>query len=164
MTICKVVLSLLTCACCLTAAAQQKLTDLVREANVEWMMGKWEAANGENVSLSWTWELNKSVAVLSGKMGDVEFKGYTAVDPVSGEIKYAGFDSQGSVTTGNWQPSGDEVVLFAESHSAERGATKMAIVFTGSASDGLTVRIHEVSGSGGMVSPARTTTKFKKQK
>jgi hypothetical protein len=146
--------------------AQQSLADLVTEAKADWMFGAWEAQtdNGDSVRLNVSWDLEKHVVVLHVKVGDVESKGYTALDPASREARYSSFDNRGSVGKGSWGMESDELVLRTESQSPEQGARKAAFVFTGSASEGLQVRMHPINESGGLVTPARMTLKFKKQK
>jgi hypothetical protein len=138
----------------LGAQAQQSLADLVTEAKADWMFGAWEAQtdNGDSVRLNVSWDLEKHVVVLHVKVGDVESKGYTALDPASREARYSSFDNRGSVGKGSWGMESDEL------------ARKAAFVFTGSASEGLQVRMHPINESGGLVTPARMTLKFKKQK
>jgi hypothetical protein len=150
----------------LATQAQQSLADLVTEAKADWMFGAWEAQtdNGDSVRLNVSWDLEKHVVVLHVKMGDVESKGYTTLDPASREARYFSFDNRGSVGKGSWGMESEELVLRTESQSSERGPRKVAFVFTGSASEGLQVRMQAINESGGLVTPARMTLKFKKQK
>lgn len=148
-----------------TGRAQTTLEDMVSQGNAEWMLGKWEgpADDGTTVMLNFSWDLNKRVVVLHGKVGDMEFKGFSALEPGSSEVKYTGFDNRGSVSRGTWGMEGEELTLRLESKTDE-GTRKMATVFTGSASQGLEVRLHGVTEFGSLVSPARITLKLKKQK
>lgn len=157
-------IGLAACSLWFGAQAQQNLADMVSQADAEWMFGKWQASSdsGDTVALECSWDLDKHVVVLHGKMPDSEFKGYSALEPDSREVKYIGFDNRGTVTKGAWGMESGELTLRIESQSAERTA-KMAAVFTGSVSDGLEVRIHRVDDSGSIVSPARMTVKFKKK-
>ena len=159
-------MALLACTTWVNAQAQQQLADLVSEAKAEWMLGKWEAQtdNGSTLVLGIAWDLDKHVVVFHGKGTDMEFKGYSALEPGSGEVKYTGFDNRGVITKGVWGMEADELVLRVESQTPDRGSRKMAVVFTGNATEGLQVRLHQLNDSGGLVSPARTTYKFKKQK
>jgi hypothetical protein len=157
---------LLACLASLGAQAQQSLSELVTEARADWMFGSWEAQtdNGDTVRLNVTWDLDKHVVVLHVKTTDMESKGYTALDAASREAKYVSFDNRGSVGKGTWGMESSELVLRTESQNPERGPWKVAFVFTGSATEGLQVRMHPLNESGGLVSPARMTLKFKKQK
>jgi hypothetical protein len=150
----------------LNAQAQQKLADLVSEARAEWMFGKWEAStdDGTTVQLTVSWDLEKNVAILHGKYENVEFKGYSAVDPNSSEVKYVGFDNRGVVSKGSWGMENEELVLRYESTTWERGSFKMGAVFTGNPTDGLRLRLYRVDGSGYLASNPELTLKFKKAK
>lgn len=159
-------LGLVACTAWMAAHAQQSLADLVSEANADWMLGKWEAQtnDGNTVTLAFSWDLNKHVVVQQGKIGDMEFKGYTALDPNTSEPKYVGFDSRGSVSKGTWGVESGELTLRLEGQSRERGSYKMAVVYGGNATAGLKLRIHQVDQWGGLVSPESTALTFKKQK
>jgi hypothetical protein len=159
-------IGLLTLVAWVGAQAQTNLEDMVNQGDAAWMLGKWEGPSddGTSVTLTFSWDLNKNVVVLHGKVGsEMEFKGFSAIEPGSGEVKYTGFDNRGTVTRGAWGMENGELTLRLESKTAE-GSRKMAAVFTGSASQGLEVRLHGVSDSGDLASPARTTLKLKKQK
>ena len=148
------------------AQAQPKLADLVDEAKADWMLGKWEAAtdSGGTVTLEFSWDLDKHVIVLHCKTPDMEFKGYSVLDPAgANEVKYFGFDNRGALSKGNWALEGSDLVLRVESQTSER-TVKMGAVFGGSASEGLQLRLHGIDSSGGLAQPARLALKFKKQK
>ena len=156
----------LACLASLSAQAQQSLAELVTEAKADWMFGQWEAQtdNGDTVRLNVSWDLDKHVVVLHVQAGEMNSKSYTVLDPASREARYVSFDNRGSVGKGTWGMESEELVLRTESQSSERGPWKVAFVFTGNASEGLQVRMHPINESGGLVTPARMTLKFKKQK
>jgi len=158
-------LGLLVGMTCMGAYAQETLSDLVAEANAGWMLGKWEAQiDSGKVTLEFSWDLDKHVIVLHGKTPDMEFKGYSARDPGSTmDVNYYGFDNRGTVTKGAWTLEGEDLVLKIESRSSER-TVKMGAAFSGSASQGLTVRLHGVDSWGNLVTPARTELKLQKVK
>ncbi len=158
-------IGVLACIASLGALAQQSLSDLVYDSRADWMFTKWEAQDdqGRTVGLEVSWDLDKKVVVLHVKMGTYEIKGYTYRDPDVMEPKYFGFDTQGTVSRGNWALDGDDLVLRLENKKLDGTIEKVAAVFGGSAADGLTVRIHGIESWGGLVQPARSTTKFKKK-
>ncbi len=159
-------IGLLACLVSFSAHAQRSLESLVTEAGAEWMFGQWQASsdNGDSVTLNVSWDLDKHVAILHVKSTDMESKGYTVKDPKSEEIKYLSFDNRGSVGKGSWAMESGELVLRVESESADRGPWKAGFIFSGSASEGLKVSMHNVDSSGDLEKPARRTFKFKKQK
>ena len=129
------------------------------------MFGQWQAQseNGDPVSLNVSWDLDKHVVILYVKVGDIESKGYTVMEPKAELPKYYSFDNRGSVGKGSWNMESGDLVLRVESESPDRGPRKTAFVFTGSASTGLQVRMHTVESSGDLATPARMTFKFKKK-
>ena len=147
------------------AYAQQTLSDLVEQANAGWMLGKWEAQiDSGTVTLEFSWDLDKQVVVLHGKTPDMEFKGYSARDPMSAtDVNYYGFDNRGAVTKGAWTLEGEDLVLRIENRTSER-TTKMGVTFSGSANQGLILGLHGIDSSGNLVTPARVERKFKKVK
>jgi len=156
---------LLACLLTLSAQGQKSLESLVSEAGTEWMFGQWQAQtdSGDTVSLNFSWDLDKHVIVLHVKAGDMESKGYTVVEPKSEQPKYYSFDTKGEVGKGSWNQENGELVLRVESEGPDRGPRKMGFVFTGSASTGLQVRMHEIESSGELSTSPRATFKFKKK-
>ncbi len=157
-------LGLLVCATCTGLQAQQKLVDLVSEANAEWMFGKWETqTDSGSVTLDVSWDLAKHVVVLHVKTPDMELKGYSALDPTSTmDVSFYGFDDRGTISKGKWALEDGKLVLRIESQTAER-TVKMAAVFAGNSTDGLLVSLHGVDQYGSLA-PARSEVRFKKVK
>ncbi len=155
------------CACLLSfsAQAQRSLESLVNEANAEWMFGNWQAQtdNGDTLTLNISWDLEKHVVMLHVKANDMESKGYTVLEPKAEMPKYYAFDNRGSVSKGSWNMENGDLVLRVESEVPDRGPRKSAFVFSGSASTGLQVAMHDVDSSGELATSARMTLKFKKQ-
>ena len=147
-----------------TAAAQVSLESLVSEAKADWMFAKWQAEteNGDKVTLNVSWDLDKHVVMLHVKLGDMESKGYTVLEPKADLPKYYSFDNRGSVGKGSWNLENGDLVLRVESET-DRGPRKTAFVFNGTSSSGLQVSMHNVDSSGDLATPARMTLKFKKQ-
>ncbi len=147
------------------AAAQMSLPEMVSQAKADWMFGRWEASteSGQTVSLNVSWDLDKHAVTFHVKAPDVEAKSFSVKDPSGEEVKYFAFDSRGSITKGTWALEGDELVLRTETQIPDRGTEKAAVVFGGSASEGLKVRMHSLDTSGDMVTPPRFSLKMKKQ-
>jgi hypothetical protein len=147
-----------------SACAQNSLESLVSDARAEWMFTKWQAEteNGDKVTLNVSWDLEKHVAVLHVKVGDMESKGYTVLEPKAELPKYYSFDNRGIVGKGSWNMENGDLVLRVESET-DRGPRKTAFIFSGTSSTGLQVSMHTVESSGDLTTPARMTLKFKKQ-
>ena len=161
-----IAVGLFACMVAFTTQAQRSLDSLVSEAGAEWMFGQWQAQsdNGDTVTLTVSWDLEKHVVLLHVKASDMESKGYTVIEPKSEMPKYYSFDNKGSVGKGSWAMEGSDLVLRVESESSSRGPWKVGFIFGGSASEGLKVSMHSIESSGDLATPARTTFKFKKAK
>jgi hypothetical protein len=159
----QLILAIAACLITWTSQAQQTLVDLVQEANAGWMLGSWKATtdDGGTFALNLSWDLDKHVVVLQGKGDEVEFKGYSALEPGTDQVSYVGFDNHGAVSKGKWGMEDNELVLRVESRS-ERGTWKMAAVFTSAPGGGLNLRLHRLDDWGNLVSPEQTLLRFKK--
>ena len=147
-----------------TARAQQTLADMVTEANSGWMMGKWQAEtdSGGRVTLAFSWELNQKVIVLHVKTDDLEAKGYSVLEPGASQVSYFGIDDRGAVSRGSWNLEDGELVLRLDIKRSETENIKVALVFTGAATEGLRMRMHGIEG-GSLAQPERLALRFKKQ-
>ncbi len=150
----------------LTASAQQSLADLVSEAQAEWMFGSWEGwtDNGDKMTHSFGWELDKKVVVMKGKIGEMAYLGVTSMDPKTGEPKYAGYDNQGGVSKGTWADESGDLALTVESTSPTEGTRKFAVVFGKTSGGGLEFRMHGVDEWGYLNYPAMGSIEMKKAK
>jgi len=160
-----VAIGMLACMVSFTAQAQRSLENLVSEAKAEWMFGQWQGTGekGESSTLNISWDLEKHVVLLHLKMRGVESKGYTVMEPKSEMPKFYSFDKDGTISKGDWAMEGTDLVLRVAAESATLGSWKQSFVFTGSASEGLTVNLHGIDSSGNL-SATKETLKFKKQK
>lgn len=152
-------------ACMFTFSARaQSLENLVSDASAEWMFGKWQAQteNGDSITLTISWDLDKKVVMLHVKGGDMESKGYTVIEPNVEMPKYYSFDNRGLVGKGSWNMEDEKLTLRVTTEVPDRGARKAAFVFGGSSGSGLQVEMFTVSSSGDLETPARMTLKFKK--
>jgi len=147
-----------------SACAQASLESLVSDAKADWMFAKWQAEtdNGDKVTLNVSWDLEKHLAVLHVKIGDMESKGYTVLEPRDEMPKYYSFDNRGAVGKGSWNMENGDLVLRVESDT-DRGPRKTAFVFTGTSNTGLQVSMHTIDNSGDLATPARMVLRFKKQ-
>ena len=143
--------------------AQQTLADMVQDANAGWMIGSWKAPtdNGGTFTMNLSWDLDRRVVVLHGKGDDMEFKGYSALEPGGDQVTYVGFDNRGAISKGAWGMENGELVLRVSSQT-DQGTWKMAAVFTSASGGGLNLRLHRIDDSGDMISPEQTLLRFKK--
>jgi hypothetical protein len=86
------------------AWAQSSLGDLVKEGGNEWMMGTWSAwVEGETVTVTYKWELNKNMISVHIKTPEFEYKGIIVYRASDSEIVQVAADSTGRTSTGVWQ-------------------------------------------------------------
>jgi len=156
--------SVLALGLSLAARAQTSLAALVEEANYGWMFGQWKATtdSGAAITLKVSWDLDRKMAVLHITTDDMESKGYTVLAPGAENPTYFAADNRGSVSRGDWNYEGGDLVLRLETSRPDESPMKWAAVFTGSPSAGLEVRMHGLESWGGLSYPARWSMKFKK--
>lgn len=159
------ILGALCTALTVLAQTPQSLADLVREAGHDWMIGRWEGStdDGSTLTHSFAWDLDKHVVVMRGKAGEMEYMGVTALDPVSKEPRYIGFDSRGSISKGTWSEESGAVVLKLESDTADGSKRRMGVSFKKAGNGNLELGLHRVEDSGEVVQPAGATIMLKKQ-
>jgi hypothetical protein len=150
----------LTCA----ARAQTSLAGLVEGANYNWVFGEWKASTdtGDSITLKISWDLNRKMVLLHVVAPDMESKGYTALLPGSENPTYFGVDNRGAVSRGNWDQDGGDLVLRLDIARPNDSPLKSAVVFSGSPSSGLEVRMHGLESWGGLRYPAEWRLRFKK--
>ncbi len=160
-----VLMGLMACVSLMQARAQESLPDLVSQANADWMLGQWQAQtdNGGTFNLGIAWELDKHAVAFHGKDSNMEFKGFNVIEPGSDKVKYWGVDNHGVVAKGSWAMEDDQLTLRIDCLMPEGGTRKMAVVFGGSADEGLKIRIYGVNEDGELVTPAHATLSFKKK-
>ncbi|MCB1125697.1 MAG: hypothetical protein KDM81_04320 [Verrucomicrobiae bacterium] len=160
-----ITLALVLAGSCLAAHAQPSLRDLVNEAQAEWMMGTWEGPtdDGQTLTHTFAWDLDKKIIVMKGKVGDMAYLGITAIDPETGEPKYSGYDSQGTVSKGTWSEESGDVALRIDGHSPTEGKRKIGVVFGKASGGGLQLRMHGVDQWGYLQYPAAMTINLKKK-
>jgi hypothetical protein len=148
----------------LSARAQTSLAGLIEGANYNWVFGEWTATTdtGARVQLKVSWELDRNVAVLHITAPDMEAKGYTALVPGTENPTYFGVDNRGAVSRGHWDQEGGELVLRLDIARPYESSMKAAVVFAGSPSEGLTVRMHGLETWGGLIYPAAWSLRFRK--
>jgi hypothetical protein len=160
-----IAIATLACSLTLTSQAQVTLASLANEANAGWMLGSWKGTTdtGDSIELSFNWELDKHIIVLSLKASGMEAKGYTIMEPGAELPSYMGVDNRGSVSKGNWNYEDGALVLRIETKRPYESPQKWAATFSGSEASGLTLKMHGLESWGGLSYPAMATIKLKKQ-
>ena len=162
----KYALILALVGCVSAAQAQPSLAELVDQAGAEWMIGNWvsEGENGETISLSTAWALDKNVILLDRKDSRLEIKSMTAVDPQSGEVRYVGVSNHGGIILGTWTEESGNPVLKFKAHGRDGRSLKGAVVFKSGADQTLLAEYYPIDDSDNLVEPAKAKFVFKRKK
>lgn len=136
---------------CLTTAAPTlragSLSEIVSSAGTEWMMGKWTSEDG-NITLSYTWKLNKNAVAMAFQMGDRESEGMSVLKPGSDEVVYGSVDNEGTVSSGKWGEFNSNPTLFTTTTKQDGTARKMAIEHIKTDAGTMTVKLYAIGDDG----------------
>lgn len=125
----------------------ETLAEMAAAAGTDWMIGSWATEDG-NVSISYTWKLDKHAVGVAFKMGDREAEGMIALKPGTKDVIYHAVDNRGGVTSGKWQGFHDNPTLFSTLTRADGTETKMAVEHIKTDADTMTVKLYPVGSDG----------------
>lgn len=138
------------------------LGEMVRSADLEWMVGKWANEDG-NVTFSYTWKLDKHALAVTFKMGEVESEGMILVKPGTDDIIHGAADNKGGMTVGKWTTLNDNPTLISTHTDAEGNVRKMAVEYVKTDANTITVKLHAVGDDGQPAPAADREVIFKRQ-
>jgi hypothetical protein len=149
-----------------TAAAQEKLGDLVAEAGLDWMIGRWVATTNEGQELQaiYKWELDKHMVSMSFNMGEFEGRGMIFYSASQGNVVQVGVDNMGGSNKGIWYPEGDKAVAKLEFSQATGETAKMAIVHSKVDPKTMKVEMYGVDEYGELSEEPWATLEYKRQR
>jgi hypothetical protein len=156
-------LSLLALAPLSSPVRAESLGEMAASAGVEWAMGKWASEDG-NVSLSYTWRLEKHAIAVTFKMGEREAEGMMMLKPGTKDVIYGAVDNKGGLTTGKWIDFNGVPTLVTTHTDAEGNERKMAAQHIKTDADTLTVKISGVDSDGKPDESQSREVVFKRQK
>ena len=125
----------------------ESLEELVASAGSGWMMGKWTSEDG-NISLSYTWKLDKHAVGMTFKMGERESEGMSVLKPGTKDVMYGSVDNQGTVSSGKWQDYNNNPTLFSTATKQDGTERKMAVEHIKTDADTMTVKLYAVGDDG----------------
>ncbi len=112
--ICSVVFTSLIALAAPQASAAEKLSDVLREAKWDGIVGTWVDADtkGEAFKTIYAWKVKDRVIEITTKERSKESVALMGVNGKSGEVFHMGADSDGSSSLGTWQvkDNGDAVL------------------------------------------------------
>ncbi|NQV34224.1 MAG: hypothetical protein HQ515_16135 [Phycisphaeraceae bacterium] len=147
------------------AWAQSSLGDLVREGGNEWLIGTWKATtdDGDSVTLSYKWELNKNMITTTVDTPEFESKSIIILSGADSEVKQVGADTMGRTLEGLW--TGEYGVAVLRQTTTDQYGDKEVTEFTVSQKDSktMTVSIRNISNTGWSDSYPEMTIELKRQ-
>lgn len=148
------------------AAAQQSLGDLVAEAGLDWMIGKWVATtdDGNEIQAVYQWQLNKHMVSTQFKMGQWEGQGMIYYSPSEDNVVQVGVDNMGGSNKGIWYPDGDAAVARLDYTQRSGESGKMAIIHSKVDAKTMKVIMYAVDESGQLADEPWGTLEYKRQK
>ncbi|MHC4639233.1 MAG: hypothetical protein ACYTFW_23245 [Planctomycetota bacterium] len=148
------------------AAAQEKLGDLVAEAGLDWMIGRWVAATneGQEIQTIYKWELDKNLVSMSLKMGEFEGRGMIFYSASEGNVVQVGVDNRGGSNKGIWYAEGDKAIARLEFTQASGETGKMAIVHSKVDTKTMKVAMYAVDENGELAEEPWATLEYKRQR
>jgi hypothetical protein len=156
-------LSLLALAPLSSTVRAETLGEMAAAAGVEWAIGKWATEDG-NVSLSYTWRLEKNAIAVAFKMGEREAEGMMMLKPGTKDVIYGAVDNKGGLTTGKWIDYNGTPTLVTTHTDSDGTERKMAAQHVKTDADTLTVKISAVGADGKPDESQSREVVFKRQK
>ena len=148
------------------AQAQKSLGDLAADAGLDWLAGQWQAVSdrGDALSISFTPDLDKNIALVHYKDQNTESKGIVVVDPSTSEPRYYCGNNQGGYGTGVWSLEDKKAVLKYKHTAADGKVTRMGFTFAKVDAETMELKILELSDQDTLGTEPRWTAKFKRKK
>ncbi len=152
--------------CVSSAAAQEKLGDLVTEGGFDWMIGEWTATTDQNdkVELVWKWELDRNMVSVYLKWPNYEYRGMIYYVPAEEKILQVGADNRGGNGKGLWEANGTKAVHRYEHTDADGEIHKMGMAHSPADNDSMKVEVYEISDNGQFGESPVFTSEYKRQK
>ncbi|RYD33921.1 MAG: hypothetical protein EOP86_12210 [Verrucomicrobiaceae bacterium] len=140
------------------------LEELTKEADSEWMIGKWASEDG-SAQISYTWRLDKHAVAFTFKMGDRESEGMIIRKPgTEDEVVYGSVDNKGGVSTGRWIEHNGHPTLIMKAVQADGTERKFATEHVKTDADTMTVNLMGVGDDGKPDDSRLHEVIFKRQK
>ena len=148
------------------AAQEEKLSELVAEAGLDWMIGRWTAVTdeGQELQMLYKWELNKHLVSMSFKMGEFEGRGMIFYSVSENNVVQVGVDNRGGSNKGIWYPEADKAIAKLDYTQANGDTGKIGIVHSKVDAKTMKVAWHGVEESGELSEEPFGTLEYKRQK
>ena len=157
------IFALLTLTPATLTVRAETLGEMAASAGVEWIIGKWASEDG-NVSISYTWKLDKNAIGVVFKSPEKEAEGLIAHKPGTKDVIYAAVDNKGGLTAGKWIEHDGNPTLIVTHTEADGTEKKMAAQHIKTDDATMTVKLSAVGDDGKPDDSQSGTVVFKRQK
>lgn len=148
------------------ARAQQTLGDLVEEAGLNWMIGRWVTTTdeGDEIQLIYRWQLDKHLATIQLRTPDFEYYGMIFYVPAKEEIVQVGADNRGGSGKGLWEPDGDKAIMKIEHTGVYGEIQRMGLAHSRVNAKTMKIEMYAVDSAGELAEEPWATLEFKRQR
>jgi hypothetical protein len=149
-----------------SAAAQEKLGDLVEEAGFNWMIGRWTATtdDGQEIEMTYRWDLDKYLAITDFKMGEYAYRGMIFYVPSEQKVVEVGVDNRGGTAKGTWDMEGEKAISKSERTQADGETIRAAMLHSKGDAETMKVAVYQIQETGEQADEPWATLQFKRQK
>jgi len=152
--------------------AQQKLSDVVAEANLEWMAGRWIGTMGEDgpdVELEWRWSPGRYAVHAEYKVGEYLASGIIMYIASRNEVVEIGTDSMGASSKGLWSTAGNGATVSYMDTKADGETEQYEVIYKKVDSETMEATMYGIGAGGqrdaqpkGIIKLKRKPTKARK--
>ena len=140
----------------------ETLAEMAAKAGTDWIIGKWASEDG-NVTIAYTWKLDKNAVGFTFKLGDRESEGMFMRKPGTDQVIYSAADNKGGTSTGHWTEFNGNPMLMATHTNAEGNERKMASEYVKTDDKTMTVKLYAVGSDGKPDTSQSREVVFKRQ-
>jgi len=148
------------------ATAQEKLGDLVEEAGLNWMIGRWTATtdDGQEIEIVYRWGLDRYMVTADFKMGEYAYRGMIFYVPAEEKVVEVGVDNRGGTAKGTWEIDGEKAISKSDRIQANSETVKAAMIHSKVNGKTMKVAVYQVEAKGKQADEPWATLEFKRQK
>lgn len=148
------------------APAQESLGDLVSQGGFDWMIAKWaaETDDGQEIEITYKWELDKHIITVHFKMGDFEHRGMIMYLAAQQKVVQIGADNRGGTSKAEWTEDGDKAISISEGTDAYGDVQKFGISHAKVDADTMRVGVYAVEDTGELADEPWISMDYKRQK
>lgn len=141
----------------------ESLSDLVSQAGLEWLIGRWEARSesGPSTTLAYEWRLEKNAVAVHFDSPDMASEGLIGRNPKSGDVGYVGINNRGGGAMGRLTAEDGRLRMDLKTVTGEGKEGRLAIIHEKVDEDTMKVILRRV-GEDGQPGDVMDTVQFKR--